>query len=59
MIDNAFDSIDDFQKAQTLSDEIDITSIHQRLDSLALKYCKIHTNFNQNYHWSVMPYASG
>ena len=54
MIDNAFDSIDDFQKAQTLSDEIDITSIHQRLDSLALKYCKIHTNFNQNYHWSVM-----
>jgi len=53
-VDNAFDSIDDFEKAQELSDKVEVDLIHQRLELLSKKYCPIHYNFNNTYHWSIM-----
>ena len=60
MVDNAFDSIDDFVKAQEISDTIDMKKLHACLDNLALSYCPVHTCFDQVYHWSIMQaeYAS-
>ena len=37
MIDNAFDSIDDWGKAQELSDKISVKKIHQKLDKYYMK----------------------
>ena len=54
MIDNAFDYIEDFSKAQEICDNIDIKKIHKRLDQLAKMYCPVYSSFNQDYHWSVM-----
>ena len=60
MIDNAFDYIEDFKKAQELSDEIDVDKMHKIFDKLANKYCGVHSAFNQVYHWSItqIEYAS-
>ena len=52
-IDNAFDFIEDFIKAQEVSDSMDIKKIHKRLDELAKTYCPVYSAFNQIYHWSI------
>jgi hypothetical protein len=54
LIDNAFDYIEDFIKAQEICDNIDIKKIHKRLDDLAKTYCPVYLSFNQVYHWSIM-----
>ncbi len=54
MIDNAFDYIEDFDKAQTACENMDIQKIHKRLDELAKTYCPVHASFNQVCHWSIM-----
>lgn len=54
MIDNAFDYIEDFGKAQDICDNLDIKQIHKCLDGLAEKYVPILSSFNQVYHWSIM-----
>jgi len=54
MIDNAFDYIEDFDKAQEICDNIDIKKIHKRLDELAKTYCPVYSSFSQVYHWSIM-----
>lgn len=54
MIDNAFDSIEDFDMAQKISDGIDVKRIHQRIDLLAKQYCPVSQTLNQVYHWSVI-----
>lgn len=54
MLDNAFDYIEDFEKAQEICDNIDIKKIHKRLDLLAKIYCPVYLSFNQVYHWSIM-----
>ena len=54
MIDNAFDYIEDYSKAQEICDNMDIKKIHKRLDMLAKTYCPVHASFNQVYHWSIM-----
>ena len=54
MVDNSFDNISDFEKAQQLSDNIDIDKIHQQIDKLATQYCPVQTEFNRSYHWSIM-----
>lgn len=60
MLDNAFDYIEDFEKAQEICDNLDIKKIHKRLDELAEKYCPVYLSFKQVYHWSIMQseYAS-
>ncbi len=54
MLDNAFDSIGDAAKAQTLSDNIDIKKIHHCLDEFAWKYCPVYKELGLRYHWSIM-----
>jgi len=54
MIDNAFDSIEHWEKAQQLADNMDMEHIHQCLDTYAKEFCPVHQHFEQVYHWSVM-----
>jgi hypothetical protein len=54
MIDNAFDSIEDFDKAQEISDNLVIEKLHKILDKFAETYCPVYKEFDQIYHWSVM-----
>ena len=53
MIDNAFDSLQDADKAQELSDNISIENLHRKLDEFAWQFCPVYKDFNQRYHWSV------
>jgi hypothetical protein len=39
--DNAFTDIEDFEKAQTLSGDLDIAKLHHRLDEYAGVYCPV------------------
>ena len=54
MVDNAFDYISDFKKAQELSDSMKIEKLHKILDRLAKIYCPVYQDFGQVYHWSIM-----
>ncbi len=54
IIDNAFDSIDDWAEAQRLADNIDVKKIHRCLDKYAKMCCPVHKDFQQVYHWSIM-----
>jgi len=54
MIDNAFDSLEDADKAQELSDTLSIEKLHRKLDEFAWQFCPVYKDFNQRYHWSVM-----
>ena len=55
MIDNAFDSIEDWDRAQELADDIEVDKIHSRLDYYARMFCPVvHEQFGQVYHWSIM-----
>ncbi len=54
LIDNAFVSIDNFTKAQKLSDSLNVKKIHQRLDVFAFRFCPIIKRFGLHYHWSIM-----
>lgn len=54
MIDNAFDSIENIEKAQELSDNISIEKLHRKLEELAWRFCPVYKDFNLRYHWSVM-----
>lgn len=54
MMDNAFVSIDDWKKAQKISNNLSLEKLHKRLDDFAVKYCPVHKLFKQDYHWSIM-----
>jgi len=54
MIDNAFDSLEDADKAQKLSDKISIEKLQRKLDEFAWQFCPVYKDFNLRYHWSVM-----
>lgn len=54
MIENAFLSIKDFEKAQELSDKLRVEDLHQALDIFAQKYCPIIKKYDIQYHWSIM-----
>jgi len=54
LIDNAFDYIENFEKAKELADNADVKRIHKSIDFLADKYCPIPSYFNQAYHGSIM-----
>jgi hypothetical protein len=50
---NAFLSIDDFSKAQELSDSIKVSDLHRALDGFAQKYCPVFQENGLTYHWST------
>lgn len=54
MMDNAFISIDNWKKAQKISDGLEIEKLRKKLDSFAATYCPVHKIFKQQYHWSIM-----
>lgn len=54
MMDNAFISIDDWDKAQKISEHLSVEKLHKKLNALAGKYCPVHKLFKQQYHWSIM-----
>jgi predicted transcriptional regulator len=54
LIDNAFDSIEDVEKAQEISDTISIEKLHRKLEEFSWKFCPVYKEFNLRYHWSVM-----
>jgi predicted transcriptional regulator len=54
MIDNAFDSMANPEKAQELSDGLRVEELRGKFDELAWKYCPLYKDFGLRYHWSVM-----
>jgi hypothetical protein len=54
MMDNAFIAIDNWEKAQQMSDNLSIEKLHEKLNGFAKKYCPVHKTFKQEYHWSIM-----
>jgi hypothetical protein len=54
MADNAFLSIDNFEKAQKLADSLDAKQLHRRLDRWAKQFCTVQRLFRNGYHWSFM-----
>jgi len=54
MLDNAFQCIDDWDKAQKLADAVNVKKLHRKLDRLARRYCPPIALFADGYHWSLM-----
>lgn len=54
MLDNAFDYIADFKKAQDISDSLDVTKLLKKLTWFSNLYCPVHNQLGQDYHWSIM-----
>jgi len=54
LIDNAFVSIADADKAQAIIDSFPVRALHSRLDDLARLLCPVIRHFHSGYHWSLM-----
>ena len=54
MADNAFLSIADPKRAQTIADRLDAKQLHRRLNRWARQFCPVHQRFASGYHWSLM-----
>ena len=52
--DNAFLEIENFDAANQLAAQLDVTWLHTKLDDLALRYCPVVTTLNLLYSWSIM-----
>jgi hypothetical protein len=50
---NAFLSISDFEKAQNLSNEIEVKKIHTILDGCARRYCPLPEDWDVRYQWTL------
>lgn len=54
MVDNAFDYIEHFEKAQKISNALDVNKLFKKLEWLSKLYCPVHQEFGETYHWSMM-----
>ena len=54
LLDNAFVDTEDFQKAQQLSDALQVKLLHRRLDQVAKEFCPVLRHFPSGYHWTLM-----
>lgn len=54
MHDNAFIDIDNFDKAQELSDDFIVKQLHHIIDKYAAAYCPAITELREKFHWSIM-----
>lgn len=52
--DNAFLSVEDYERAQKLSDGIRVEELHRALDAFARRYCPVAEKFGFQYHWSII-----
>lgn len=53
LMDNAFVSIADWERAQRMANGLEVKRLHRRLDEMARRFCPIHRQFGVAYHWSV------
>jgi hypothetical protein len=53
-VDNAFLEIADFDLANQLAAQLDIETLHAKLDSLAQRYCPVAEGLELQYSWSIM-----
>jgi hypothetical protein len=53
MADNAFLLIDDFGKAQKLSDQFEVKRLHKMLDKWSRYFCSVIDELQSKIHWSV------
>ena len=54
MLDNAFVQIEDWERAQQLSDDWKVSDLHKALDWFVNQFCPITKELATNYHWSIM-----
>ncbi len=54
LADNAFVDIDDFARAQQISDRLKPQTLHRKLDRYARQFCPAASEFTAGYHWSIM-----
>lgn len=54
MLDNAYDYITDFKKAQTIADNLDVNKLLKKLHWFSDLYCPVYKQFGQTYHWNIM-----
>jgi len=52
--DNAFLQIDDFERANQLSSELNMERLHTKLDEFANQYCPVVAAIELQYRWSIM-----
>lgn len=52
-LDNTFNQIDDWSKAQIMADSFPVQSLHHALDRFAKEYCPVIHHFSNTYHWSL------
>ena len=51
--DNAFMSIDGFERAQELSDKLRIEDLHQALDIIVKRYCPLPEEYGLKFNWTI------
>ena len=54
LIDNAFVSIADIDRAQAIVDEFPVRALHTRMDDLARMLCPVVRHFYSGFYWSLM-----
>src|SRR5262252_6115372 len=54
LADNAFVRVDDWQRAQTLADQLLPAELHRILDRYAKQCCPVFDVFAPSYHWSFL-----
>jgi len=54
LLENAFIEMEDFAKAQQLSDSLQVKALHRQLDQVAKRYCPVARHFPSGYHWTLM-----
>jgi len=53
LVDNAFLKIDDWQRAQEISDQLQVGKLHQAFDQIAQRYCPLLGKLQWTYRWSI------
>jgi hypothetical protein len=54
LIDNVIVACDDWTKAQSIADGLEVRMLHRLLDRYAKLYCPAAASFEADYHWSIM-----
>lgn len=54
LVDNAFVAIDEFDRAQQISDQLQPQTLHRKLERFAGQFCPAASEFTAGYHWSLM-----
>jgi hypothetical protein len=53
LVDNVFVEIDNWERAQQLSDQLDVRTLHRRLNRIAEDLCPVLRHFLNGVHWSL------